>query len=192
MRRLVKKIHTYAGLVSFTAFIVYGIAGVRATFSIAQPARPAGVREVEFVAPDGMTDEELADHVGRTLDLPLTGEPYGVRRDAAQHLQMTFYTPNGPRRVTVLENEHLVRIASDHPRLLSFLSNLHSTTTGNAAPRFLTRAWAWYNEIAIWSLILMSVSGMYLWLASRPGHRLAQISFAAGSGAFVVLYWMTR
>jgi hypothetical protein len=49
-----------------------------------------------------------------------------------------------------------------------------------------------YNELGIASLILMSLSGLYLWLSSRPKHRLAQISFALGTGSFAVLYWLSR
>ena len=194
MRRLIKKIHMYAGLFSFTAFIVYGAAGLHATFPVAPRARPGGERYVDFIAPGGMSDKEVADQVYRAIDLPLTGPVpgYALRRDASQHLRLNFYTPNGTRRVTVLEEEHRLRIESDRSRLLPFMDNLHSATVANASPRFLMLAWGWYNEVAIWSLLLMSVSGVYLWLASRPGHRWAQIAMAAGTGAFLVLYWVTR
>jgi hypothetical protein len=59
-------------------------------------------------------------------------------------------------------------------------------------PDLLIRMWAWYTEFAIWSLLFMPVTGVYLWLASRPRHRWAQFSFAAGSGLFLLLYAITR
>jgi hypothetical protein len=49
-----------------------------------------------------------------------------------------------------------------------------------------------YNEVAIFALIFLSLSGLYLWLSSRPRHRLAQLSFFAGTGWFLVLYWLSR
>ena len=54
------------------------------------------------------------------------------------------------------------------------------------------RLWAFYNEVAIWALITMALSGLYLWLASRPKYRWAWVSFLTGSGAFAVLYVLTR
>ena len=38
----------------------------------------------------------------------------------------------------------------------------------------------------------MSLSGVYLWLASRPRYRPAQLVFALGSGVFILLYAVTR
>jgi len=47
------------------------------------------------------------------------------------------------------------------------------------------RLWTFYTEFSIWALTAMSVSGLYLWLATRPRFRAAQCSFAAGCGIFV-------
>jgi len=194
MRRLVKTLHMYAGLFSFTAFIVYGISGLYATVPIGRRADPAGTREVRFAAPGNVGDKELADHVYRTLDLPLTGPvpAWALRRNEAGHLRLDFYTANGVRRVTVLEDEGLVRVEMERTRMLAFLDNLHTSVLAYVAPRALTLAWAIYNEIAIWALVFMSISGVYLWLASRPSHRAAQLALAAGTGAFAALYWVTR
>jgi len=38
----------------------------------------------------------------------------------------------------------------------------------------------------------MAISGTYLWLASRPGYRIAQYSFAGGAAIFILLYIVTR
>jgi hypothetical protein len=54
------------------------------------------------------------------------------------------------------------------------------------------RLWTWYNEFSIWSLIGMSLSGVYLWLASRPRYRPAIYVFAFGSLSFLLLYMLTR
>jgi len=55
-----------------------------------------------------------------------------------------------------------------------------------------TGAWAWYNHFASWSLLAMAVSGLYLWLASRPGYRIAHYSLASGAAIFILLYIATR
>jgi hypothetical protein len=38
----------------------------------------------------------------------------------------------------------------------------------------------------------MSISGVYLWLASRPRYRPARFVFALGCGSFILLYAVTR
>ncbi|MEO7650632.1 MAG: hypothetical protein ABIZ80_09195, partial [Bryobacteraceae bacterium] len=54
------------------------------------------------------------------------------------------------------------------------------------------RAWTWYNEFSIWALIAMSVSGVYLWLATRPFFGPARWAFAIGTGIFAGLYIWSR
>jgi hypothetical protein len=38
----------------------------------------------------------------------------------------------------------------------------------------------------------MVLSGIYLWLATRPGYRIAAACFASGTLGFLVLYAITR
>jgi len=58
---------------------------------------------------------------------------------------------------------------------------VHAVTMREAAGKSLEQMWRWYTELAIWSLILMALSGVYLWLASRPAYGWGQISFVAGA-----------
>ncbi|MCG6924557.1 MAG: hypothetical protein LJF30_04495 [Acidobacteria bacterium] len=54
------------------------------------------------------------------------------------------------------------------------------------------RAWAWYLELSIWSLLLMALSGVYLWLSTRPRHRWARVSLVVGTLVLVGFYWVVR
>ena len=47
-------------------------------------------------------------------------------------------------------------------------------------------------ELSIWSLMLMAISGAYLWAAARSSYRWGQIAFAAGLLIFVGFYWWVR
>jgi hypothetical protein len=115
-----------------------------------------------------------------------------VHRDAQNHVGFTVYSGNGPRIVTLLESERQVRIEYRRNHIWHFFENIHGLTPREAMADPRERLWSWYNEFAIWALIFMSVSGVWLWLASRPGYRWAQISFAGGAGAFLLLYALTR
>jgi hypothetical protein len=126
--------------------------------------------------------------------MPLTGPMYdwAIQRDKDQSLFLNFYTVNGFRKVTALEKQGLLRIESSRTSLLEFINGAHSTTLQWAARRFLVQAWAWYNEVATWSLLLMALSGVLLWLLTRPRYWPGAAAFTIGNGIFLGLYWLTR
>ena len=189
---LIRKIHIYAGLFTFTQLIVYGIAGIVATFH-AGPERPkiaADVRSVAFTVPPSATDKQVADEVYRTLQLPLTRPmpDWFLRRTPDNHLQLDFYNVNGIYRVIVLENEGRLRIENIRNSFWLFLEDIHGATRNDAQAPTLVKAWAWWNEAAMWCLLLFCLSGVYLWTASRPGFVWAWAALAAGAVAFAGLW----
>lgn len=197
MRELIKTIHMYVGLLNFTILIVFGIAGLSATFeaeTLMQQKTPPDVRYEAFTPRANASDKETADAVFQTLQLPLTTPVplFAIRRNPQHELALDFYTVSAIHRVTVLEKENRMRIESRRNNVWRYLNNMHAFTKSNRNPDLRLRLWGWYTELSIWSLIGMSVSGVYLWLASRPNFRWAQISFAAGSLLFIILYVVTR
>ncbi len=198
MNGLIKKLHMYTGLLNFSILLVFGVAGLLAGFQPAPEKRtrpPLATRYEPFAAPPGLTDQEVADRVYQHLRPPLGGPvpDFALRRDAAQNLSFNFYTPNGFQRVVVLEKESRLLVETQPNDIWHFFSALHETMMRHTAGReWPVRLWGYYNEFAIWSLIGMAVSGVYLWLSSRPGYWPAVLSFAAGGGIFLLLYLLTR
>jgi hypothetical protein len=197
MNRLIKKIHAWLGLLSFTVLLVYGVTGLSVTVLTPpqdRPRPPATVEVVDFSVPPNLSDKELADRIWAHLKLPLSNPApeWSLQRDARNNLTIGFYTPNGPTRVTVLEAEAKLQVAGERATMPAFLNNLHATTIRDLPVDWRLRGWVLYNEFAILALILMSLSGIYLWLSSRPRHRLAQISFFSGTCSFLILYWLSR
>ena len=90
---------------------------------------------------------------------------------------------------SVLEDEDRLRIETRPASTYQFLAHLHELAPSRAAPDLRLQAWAWYIELSIWSLMLMALSGVYLWLASRPRHAWAWASLVVGSLALVAFYW---
>jgi hypothetical protein len=194
---LFKKLHMYAGLLNLSILLIFGVAGLWATFEPAPERRKRPDPDVEFrdfTPPAGLDDKAAADRVHEFLNLPLTTPlpKFAIRRDANNDLALNFYTPNGIRRAVVLEKEHRIRIETQHIGFANYLNGLHTMTLNNRSPDWRVHWWTYYNEFSIWSLIGMSISGVYLWLASRPRYRPARWTFALGSGAFILLYAMTR
>ncbi|MCP5112744.1 MAG: hypothetical protein GY953_18110 [bacterium] len=197
MTGIVKKIHTYLGLLCFSILIVYGIAGLLVTFRPGPGQRrpPRGVMEtVDFTVPPNLNDFEVAELAFKKLDLPLAPPPAKnqVRRDQHDNLGFRSFTANGLTLVTVLEDEQKLRVERRRTNIWAFLNSLHATTIRMRTTDWRVRAWAWYNEFAIWALLLMGVTGVWLWLASRPNHRVALVCLVVGSGTFLAFYLFGR
>jgi len=195
MRALIKKIHMYIGLLSFSNLIVFGIAGLAAT-SEGGPRREAFTEPPHyesFPAPADATDRQIAEQVFARYRFPFADPVPGwaLHRDEAGNLPLEFWTVSEVHRVTYLPKEGRVRIERHRKSLPIFLDDMH-TVTGVEQSDWRMRAWAWYNRFAMWSLLAMAISGVYLWLASRPGYRMAQYLFVGGGAIFVVLYLVSR
>jgi hypothetical protein len=197
MYALFRKLHMYAGLLNLSILLIFGVSGLWATFEPAPDRRKPPDPDVEFrdfTVPPGLDDKAAADKVHEFLHLPLTSPipNYALRRDANNDLTLNFYTVNGVRRAVVLEKEHRIRLETQHTTFANYLNGLHTTTINNPSTDWRVRWWTYYNEFSIWSLIGMSISGVYLWLASRPRYSPARWTFAAGCGVFILLYAITR
>src|SRR5438445_5696254 len=177
----------YIGLLNFSNLIVFGIAGLAATFQ-GEGWMGAGVPRYEsFTPPPGSTDRQIADLVFDRFHFRLA-DPVGdwaIHRDAAGKLPLEFWTVNGSHSVLYEPKQNRLRIQTSRNSLPSFLNGMHTVTELDQWD-WRMRAWAWYNHLAIWSLLAMAISGVYLWLASRPGYRIAQYSFAGGAAIFIL------
>lgn len=189
MRLLIRKVHMFTGLFSFTAFVVYGIAGLDSTLGPAETTRPT-IEFFEFSPPKGVNDKAIASAVRELLKPPPPGPSHDstIRRNAANDLRFTFYSPSAATHVVVLEKENRLRVERTRQPFWRFMNLLHAYTPTDRPIALSHRLWAWYNEAAMFSLVGMTLSGVYLWLASRPGWRPAQYAFSAGSAAFLALY----
>ena len=193
MRNLVLKLHIYAGLLTFSQLVLYGVAGLVATAQTAaeRPKIPHTVRYVPFTVTPGATDQQVADSVYSTLHLPLTRPMPGwfLRRTAENDLLLDFYNINGIWRVVVLEREHRLRIEEIRNSTWLFLGDAHAATTGDEEAPRIVRAWALYNELAMWCLLAFCASGVYLWLTAQARLWWAWASLATGMAGFAAM-WM--
>jgi hypothetical protein len=191
-----KKLHTYSGLLTFTAFIVWGIIGVAGAFAPGpgnyQPPDVSEVREVAMAVPANLDDRELARHVYDNLDIPLRGGHYNIRREPDGNLAFYVFTASGRRDVTYLEDRGIARMEVRQNNIFGFLSTMHTAFSNRGPQTEAARLWGYYNEVAAWAFFFMTVSGLYLWLDTRPGMRWAQLIAAGSIGFSVVLWLVTR
>ncbi len=193
----IKKIHMYLGLLNFTILVIFGIVGLSTSFLPPPPERERAkpeVRYVDYEAPVDLDDRALADHAYEALGLPLTqpAPDWSIRRNRQNNLRFRLPTLAKGHDVVVFEKESRLRVTTTKLDPWDYLFRLHELTLGHAAPDWRTQLWALYIELSIWSLILMTLGGIYLWLASRPKLRWAQMSFAAGVVSFIALWALSR
>jgi hypothetical protein len=194
---VVKKIHAYIGLLNLSIVLVWGVVGLYEMLAPETAGRAQLVSEsyVSYTAPPNSLDREIAKEVYARLQPPLAGPvpPFAFQHDGSGNLILNFYSPNGILTATVLEDRQQIHVEKKVNNVFRYLNNLHTTTTQDSEqmPPAL-RLWSYYTELSIWSLLAMSLSGLLMWLLSRPRYRLAQISFAVGLILFVGLYAAVR
>lgn len=192
--RLLRKLHTYAGLLTFVNLVVYGVAGLAASWLKNEPIRPSTVHYEQFTSPPNLTDRAVAELVCQKLQLSLATpvNSFAFGHDADNNLTLDLRHVNGGHKVTLLEKEGRMRVEVRRNSLAHFFFTLHETTAAFHSGDWRMQLWADYNEFAMWSLAAMIVSGVTMFVASRLGSRLAQVSLAAGCGAFAALYYWSR
>jgi hypothetical protein len=194
LSRLLKKVHTYAGLLTFVNLAVYGMVGLSITFlRQSGPSIPV-VSYQNFTVPPNLTDRQVADRICSLLHLSLATpvNRAAIQHDAANNLLLDFRHANGRHQVTVLEKEGRLRIETSRNSIGLYFYTLHETTAAFHSGDWRMQLWADYNEFAMWCLLAMIASGFAMFLASRARSRLAQISLAAGCCLFAALYFWTR
>jgi hypothetical protein len=196
MYEWVKKIHMYSGLLSFMAFVVWGVTGVHAVFLPPpggyQPPEVSAEQEIPFDGPGDLDDKQLAKRIFETADLRMAGGYYNVHRNQDGNLAFLSYATNGQRDFTYLEDQKLVRIEFRNNDLADFLSSMHTGHSRRGPPDLSSKLWGYYNEFSTWAFFFMVLSGVYMWIATRPGLPWAQICIGAATAAGVVLWVVTR
>jgi hypothetical protein len=189
----VKKIHMYAGLLTFTAFVVWGISGIHAVFLESpgeyKPPPVTSVREYSFKAPGKLDDEQTSKAIAEMIAVPMAGGRYNVHRDEQSNLAFNVFTINGGREVTFVESAGIVRVAHRANSTWSYLSSMHTAHSRRHRQIAAVRAWGYFNEFSTWAFLFMTISGLYLWIATRPTLRWAQLSLA-GMAVLTVAMWV--
>jgi hypothetical protein len=196
VRNVILKVHIYAGLLTFSQLMIYGIAGLTATFEggLERPKIPYTVQYAPFTPAPSATDKQVAAAVYATVR-PSLARPvpdWYIRRTPQNDMLLDFYNVNGILRVVVLEREHQLRIEHIRNNVWLFLSDIHAATPGDEEAPTIVRAWAVYNEAAMWCLLAFCASGLYLWLSTRARARWAWVCLGSATAAFSALWFSFR
>lgn len=197
MRPLIKKFHTYAGLLSFTLLLIYGIAGLTATIRTrpeGSAARLGPPRFESLTLPPGASKQQVSDliydHLKPSLAEPRPADAVEIDGDGNQRLE--FWSVNGVERATVLAREGRLKLEQHRIDLPDFLNALHAMLTTYPTRFPLLRVWEIYNHWGLICLLFLVLSGAYLWLSSRPFYVPARLLVAEGALVFALIYMLLR
>lgn len=152
------------------------------------------VRYRDFSVPANLTDRQVAERICGLLGLSLATpvNQAAIQHDESGNLFLDFWHANGRDQVTVLEKEGRLRIETTRNSLALFLFTLHETTAAFHSGDWRMQLWADYNEFAMWCLLGMIGSGLAMFLGSRAGSKLAQVSLGVGCFLFAAIYFWSR
>jgi hypothetical protein len=139
-----------------------------------------------------LDDKALAARIDQTLDLPITGNPAQIGRLDDGNLFYRYYTVNGRRDVTFFERDGKVRVEFRQTPFWGYVGGMHVASTRRTPPDLPAKAWGLYNEASLWAFTFMTLSGVYLWLSTRPRLKWAQALATAGAILFLGLWTVTR
>ena len=161
---MIARIHTLAGLLTFANLLLYGVVGIAALWDTrGKPA--AVVWEQPFTAASNgrETAERVVELLGLSLATPV--HDFNIGHDAQHRLVLDFYHANGRHKVTVLDGR--IRVEQTRAPVWKYLSTLHVTTAAFHSGDWRMQLWAWWNELAMWCLLAMTASGVWIWLSRR-------------------------
>jgi len=92
-------------------------------------------------------------------------------------------------RMRKLEKAGIVRVAHRANSGWSYLSSMHTAHSRRHRMTASVRAWGYFNEFSTWAFLFMTLSGLYMWIATRPGMLWAQVSLG-GAAALMLALWL--
>ena len=96
---LLKRVHAYAGLLTFVNLAVYGVVGLSVTFlRESEPSAPV-VSYQNFSLQPNLTDRQAAQRVRSQFNLSLATllNSTAIEHDAAKNLHLDFHDANEPQ-----------------------------------------------------------------------------------------------
>jgi len=180
---LIARIHTFAALATILNLLVYAVAGIAP-----RTLNPPQSYDHPFMRAAGESDRDTAERVVRLLRLPLATpvHSFNIGHDHEGRLVLDFYHANGRHKVTVLPER--LHIEESRAGIGKYLSTLHVTTAAFHSGDSRMQVWSWFNELAMWTLVVMLATGAWLLIARRwQAGALRRTHWIAGLIALPVL-----
>lgn len=190
MSRLLRRTHLYLALFLAPWILMYAsstfVMNHRVLFH-GPPPNPPPMFEVERELvypgemPEGATPQQVALQLLATLDLD--GAHTVARPSTPGKVTINRLHPVSPRRITYTAADRRVVVEKMSFSGARFLEQMHRRR-GFQHDYVLDDVWAALVDLTIVALIVLALSGLWMWWELRVTRRWGALALAAGMGAF--------
>jgi hypothetical protein len=187
-------VHLYCGLFAGPFFVVFALSAILLNHPTPAPAEAAAITAAGVRVPEGIERLEGMDRARAAQDilgqLGLTGEVGFVAFNPKQRvLNFSVARPGWEATVRVEMDAQRARVEARRRGLADALHWLHKMPGPhlvNLRGNWLyTRIWRVLSDASVYLLLLITVTGVYLWAVLRAERKIGLLLVAAGAVSFV-------
>jgi hypothetical protein len=187
-------VHLYCGLFAGPFFVVFALSAILLNHPTLAPAPAAAITAAGVRVPEGIERLEGMDRARAAQDilgqLGLTGEVGFVAFNPKQRvLNFSVARPGWEATVRVEMDAQRARVEARRRGLADALHWLHKMPGPhlvNLRGNWLyTRIWRVLSDASVYLLLLITVTGVYLWAVLRAERKIGLLLVAAGAVSFV-------
>jgi len=202
-----RQLHLYGGLFVCPFLLIFAVSTIRLnhgwyrppdekTTTVALPIPADLLADVtNRQVTDDMTFEEraaagqpLLDHIVTTLDLQGEIAGAGVVRNGRTMLNVA--RPGIVKRVEVNARTQEATVTELRRGLFGTMRYLHLNPGPHRQPQWIgTKAWGWIADATVYITLLLTLSGVYLWMFIREERKAGIAVLGAGAVSFAAILY---
>src|SRR4051812_23828966 len=169
MYRIVRNLHLVFASFSLPFLVMYGVSAVQMSHSTWFEMKPV-VRERQLQLPAGQSDARAIARAVMENDASVRGEVANIQANQAG-LSLRIVVPGTVHDVRYTPESGLTHVKSSVAGVMGMLNRLHHWAGfwHETAPMKL---WGLAVAVVSTALLLLGVTGLYMWFTRRPERRL--------------------
>lgn len=194
LHRWIRELHLYFGLFISPFILLYAISTILFNHTwksrSAESEAKAQMERVSIEMPEGMEGLELAKYIMRKVNV--SGEIEFFRHNLQQK-QFVIPVMKPGQRITIsvdLENK-TAEIERRRTGFWSALLYLHKSPgphlAGFRGNWFYTRLWKWMADATVYLILLVSITGIYMWWVLKVERKVGLVLVGAGCLTFILI-----
>jgi hypothetical protein len=172
MYRIVRNLHLVFASFSLPFLIMYAVSAVQMSHSTWVDMKPV-VRERQLQLPPGQSDARVMARAVMDSDASVRGEVANIQTNEAG-LSLRIVVPGTVHDVRYNRESGLTQVKSSVAGVMGMLNRLHHWAGfwhETAAMKF----WALAVVVVSAALLLLGLTGLYMWFTRRPERRLGLV-----------------
>jgi hypothetical protein len=192
---LVRKLHFYVGLQAMLGLCLFSAATIIASLHTHEKTEPEITRHT-YRGSTTLDPGELALRLHDQIGQKYESVPHGwmISSDPGNEVRIVYFSPNGKRDVALDLPGKTIEIRTYRNTFLQYLNRMHTESLGRRRPGDHIWLWLWslYIELSLIALILLPVTGTYIWLTEKRKQPWAMPSMVLSITTIAFVYFAIR